>query len=55
MSMIPAARTPVTAKPSSGLIPIRYEPDPPVTLMSASSSTIGSGADMAPTLAARAK
>ncbi len=36
MSMIAAASTPMTAKPQSGLIPIRNEPEPPVTLMSAS-------------------
>jgi hypothetical protein len=34
-SMIPAAATLVPAKPHSGLIPIRKEPDPPETLRSA--------------------
>ncbi len=36
MSMIPAATTLVPANPHSGLIPMRKEPEPPVTLMSAS-------------------
>ena len=36
MSMTPAAARLVPAKPHSGLIPSRNEPEPPVTLMSAS-------------------
>jgi len=34
--MIPAAATLVPANPHSGLIPMRKDPEPPVTLMSAS-------------------